>query len=104
MSSSFEHQDSVVSVERNPTKTDMFLTAAKDGYIIVWELKEDVLEEGEEDNSDKDEMFKFLEDCDFNQPMTKAKWLTDKSIIAATTTGKLLVFTIEKATNPYGKK
>jgi len=82
----------------------MFLTAAKDGYIIVWELKEHQNEEGDDSNSDKDEMFKFLEDCDFNAPLTKAKWLTDKSIIAATTTGKLLVFTTENSANTYGKK
>jgi len=104
MSSTFEHQDSIISVARHPTKNDTFLSAAKDGYIIVWKLEVPELAAGESENSDKDDMFKFVEDCDFNQPLTKAKWLTDQCIIASTTTGRLLVFTTENSANTYKKR
>ena len=36
--STFEHQDSIVSVEKNPSLGSVFLSGSKDGLVIVWTL------------------------------------------------------------------
>lgn len=45
--STYEHQDSIVSVESNPACPNVFLTGSKDGHVFVWELG--VLAEGKSD-------------------------------------------------------
>jgi hypothetical protein len=71
------------------------MTAAKDGYVIIWQLTEQG--PSTEEDSDPEDMFKFLEDCELSNPLTKAKWLTNNMVVASTTTGRLLVFSIENS-------
>ena len=84
-----EHQDSVVSVESNSTavsaeSSPLILSASKDGVIYIWKL-----EQGSE------EILKYISDDDLQVPITKAKWISEKEILIATTEGKLYHFTLK---------
>jgi len=34
----YAHQDSIVSIEKNPASENVFLAASKDGLVTVWSL------------------------------------------------------------------
>ena len=78
-----EHQDSIVSVEANiytvkTTEAPLILSASKDGVLYIWKLQQN-----------NDEILQYVADDDFNEPITKAKWLSETEILVSTTGGKL---------------
>ena len=78
-----EHEDSVVSVDANMATADknsspMILSASKDGLLYVWKLQENT-----------EEILKYVYDLDVQEPITKAKWLSETEIIIATNEGKV---------------
>lgn len=78
-----EHEDSVVSVEANMATANndsspMILSASKDGLLYVWKLQENT-----------EEILKYVYDLDLQEPITKAKWLSETEIIIATNEGKV---------------
>ena len=39
--STYAHQETIVTVEKNPSKENVFLSASKDGLVTVWSLEID---------------------------------------------------------------
>ena len=54
------------------------LSAAKEGSICVWKVE-----------SGENELLQFVGEFDLQAPITKAKWMSAKELVIATTEGKL---------------
>ena len=92
LESNYEHADAVMSVEMQPTKeTPMILTASKDGVIFLWSINPLAMP-----NDPEDEMMHFQCECSLNEPLTKAKWLSETEILVSTTSGHLYSMQVSK--------
>ena len=54
------------------------LSASKDGLICVWKVE-----------SDENELLQYVGEFELQSPITKAKWVSSRELIIATTEGKL---------------
>ena len=54
------------------------LSASKDGLICVWKV-----------DSGENELLQFVGEFDLQAPFTKAKWVSARELVIATTEGKL---------------
>ena len=83
----WEHSDSIISVEASQTETTStsmrLLSASKDGQIFVWSIS------GDEDSTE--DMMQYVADVTLDEPLTKAKWLTETCILASTTHGSVFL-------------
>ena len=76
-----EHGDSVIVVEAAPKSDDgiqLVLSASKEGLICVWKVE-----------SVENEALQYVGEFDLQAPITKAKWVSAKELVIATTEGKL---------------
>ncbi len=86
---SYEHSDSIISVEANASESTQakqarLLTASKDGALFIWSF-----------NTTPDEdLMKYVADAMLDEPLTRAKWLTESSILVATTYGNIYLFKV----------
>ena len=63
------------------------LTASKDGTIYIWSLG----------NEHEDEDYlNYVADQQLDEPLTRAKWLTEKTILVTTTFGNLYALQLSK--------
>jgi len=85
---SYEHSDSVVSVEASADQ-NLFISASKDGFVILWQVKS-----AEEANGD--DLLHYVTEQDVGEPVTKAKWLTSESILVSTSAGSLFISKLAK--------
>ena len=56
------------------------LTASNDGTIYVWSVGRD---------SQDEDLLNYVADKQLDEPVTRAKWLTEKTILVTTTYGNL---------------
>ena len=54
------------------------LSASKEGLICVWKVE-----------SDENEPLQYVGEFDLQAPITKAKWVSARELVIATTEGKL---------------
>jgi len=109
--STYTHQETIVSVEKNPNKDNVFLSASKDGLVTVWSLETEK-SEGEQVEPEINDfkvsdtgLMKFQEEIDFKQAVTSVKWLSEKIIVASTTRGQVLVHEFDQSEKRvYAKK
>lgn len=90
----YEHPDSIISVEISAPESSEsapahILSASKDGTVYLWTLKADV-------SHVSDDILTYVADVNLDEPLTKAKWLNDKTFLVATTWGNVYSMTIEK--------
>ena len=88
----YEHSDSIISVEASADQsTDdvpaHVITASKDGTIYCWNI-------GGETN--EDDRLTYVADHAFDEPLSKAKWLTQTCILVTTMDGNAYTLKIEK--------
>ena len=62
----------------------LILSASKDGTLYVWQLQQS-----------SEEHLKYVADDNIQEPITRAKWLSDTEILVATTHGKLHHYTLK---------
>jgi WD40 repeat protein len=87
----YEHPDSIISVEANSSEGSesspvKVVSASKDGSIYVWKI----LGPSTEDS------LTYIADMMCDEPVTRAKWLGDKTIAVSTTHGSIFLLTLEK--------
>ena len=90
----YEHPDSIISVETSAPESSEtapahILSASKDGTVYVWTLKAD-------ESHATDEILTYVADLCLDEPITKAKWLNDKTFLVATTMGNVYSVALEK--------
>jgi len=91
--SAYEHPDSIISVEANTAESTeaapvRIVTASKDGTIYVWRINS----EADED----DDKLSYVSDFVLDEPLSKVKWLNEKTIIATTTYGNVYMLKLER--------
>ena len=62
----------------------MVLSASKDGVLYVWKVEQS-----------SEEYLKYVADDDLQVAVTKAKWISEKEILIATTDGKLYHYVLK---------
>lgn len=63
---------------------------------MLWTIGDD----GENANKSP-ELLRLVEETEFKQPISRAKWLSDTQVVVATKRGQLVVHSFEKAENPF---
>ena len=89
---SYEHADSIISVEANQAESTQaeparVLTASKDGAIYVWSLGVGA--------PDEDKLV-YVADVMLDEPLTKVRWLANDRILASTTHGNVYQLKLDK--------
>lgn len=75
--------------EDSETTPLRIVTAGKDGSINVWKVLGDIAAAGEDRLS-------FVAEAQIDEPLSKVKWLNDKTILASSTYGNLFQLKLEK--------
>ena len=79
----YEHPDSIISVEANSDAANVrIVTASKDGSVYVWKILSGP-------DHQEDDKLSYVADTFVNEPASKAKWLTNKCLLIATTYGSI---------------
>ena len=86
--STYEHPDSIISVEANAAESTeavplRIVSASKDGSIYVWRINNEA--------ADDEEKLTYVSDFVIDEPLSKAKWLNERSILATTTHGNVYI-------------
>ena len=71
----------MIAVEASPKSDDgiqLVLSADKEGLICVWKVE-----------SGENELLQYVGEFDLQAPITKAKWVSVRELVIATTEGKL---------------
>jgi len=79
--SNYEHADAVISINCSQVSPNnvRVLSASREGLLILWSV-----EYSSETSSVDDDILKFSADCDLQTTITKAKFLTESTILAST--------------------
>ena len=90
--SAYEHADSIISVETNAAENTeavplRIVSASKDGSLIVWRINSETQDE---------DKLTFVADFVIDEPLAKAKWLNEKSILTTTTHGNVYILKLER--------
>jgi WD40 repeat protein len=91
--SAYEHPDSIISVEVNTAESTeatpvRIVTASKDGTVYVWRINSE---------ADKDDdKLNYVSEFVLDEPLSRAKWLNEKTIIVTTTYGNAYILKLER--------
>ena len=83
---SFEHADTIVSVDHNQKDKDLLLSASKDGALFVWKVNAE----------STDEMLVYQSDLKVKEQIMRAKWISTTSIVFGTSLGNVYCVSIGK--------
>ena len=62
----------------------MVISASQDGVVFLWTVNPLAV-------PDEEDMLQFQAEVKVEEPLTKAKWLSESEIVFATTTGKIYI-------------
>jgi hypothetical protein len=74
----------IISVETQPVQKEspMIVSASQDGVVFLWTLNAMAV-------PDEEDMLQFQAEISVEDPLTKAKWLSENQLALTTVTGKI---------------